>query len=236
MEFSLPRLPLTLRCSCSTRPHCGQEKNVNSEGPRFMTAWKKKLEKDGLISQTRQFKWVLLKPRGIVWSVFAEKSHFILTVTTEIGDMLILVFRTRKLMLRELCEMYIMIQLASSKVGLDSKFWCLLLLFNCKVVSSSLRPPGLQHPRLLCLPLSPGGCSNSCPLSQGYYLTVSALAAPSLLLGISRFRLSALLLCSLPVRPNHGTGAMWTQHLNWMTLNLNDWSENCLSLKWFPYL
>ena len=46
-------------------------------------------------------------------------------------------------MLRELCEMDIMIQLASSKVGLDSKFWCLLLLFNCKVVSSSLRPPGL---------------------------------------------------------------------------------------------
>ena len=36
-------------------------------------------------------------------------------------------------MLRELREMDIMIQLASSKVGLDSKFWCLFLLFNLKL-------------------------------------------------------------------------------------------------------
>ena len=59
-------------------------------------------------------------------------------------------------MLRELREMDIMIQLASSKGGLDSKFWCPLSLFNCRLVSNALRPQGLQHPRLLCPPLSPG--------------------------------------------------------------------------------
>ena len=48
-----------------------------------------------------------------------ELSHLILTVTTEIGDMIILVFRIRKLMLRELREMDIIIQLTSSKGGLD---------------------------------------------------------------------------------------------------------------------
>ena len=178
MGFSLPRSAWTLGCSLSTRPHCGREKNENSERPRFMTAWKKKLEKDGLIIQSRQFRWGLVKPQGIVWSFSAEKLHLILTVTTEIGDMIILVFRIRKLMLRELREMDIMIQLASSKGGLDSKLWCLLLLSNCKVVSNSLRPQGLQHPRLLCPPLSPGGCSDSCPLSQWCYLTVSSFAAP----------------------------------------------------------
>ena len=31
---------------------------------------------------------------------------------------------------------------------------------------------------LLCLPLSPGVCSNSCPLSQGYYPTIFSSAAP----------------------------------------------------------
>ena len=29
-----------------------------------------------------------------------------------------------------------------------------------------LQPHGLQHIRLLCLPPSPGACSNSCPLNQ----------------------------------------------------------------------
>ena len=33
-------------------------------------------------------------------------------------------------------------------------------------VSESLQPHGLQHTRLLCPLLSPGVCSNSCPLSQ----------------------------------------------------------------------
>ena len=34
--------------------------------------------------------------------------------------------------------------------------------------------PWLQHSRLLCPPLSPGVCSNSCPLSWWCYLTISS--------------------------------------------------------------
>ena len=41
----------------------------------------------------------------------------------------------------------------------------LLLLFSHSVVSDSLQPHGLQHTRLPCPSLSPGVCSNSCPLS-----------------------------------------------------------------------
>ena len=40
-----------------------------------------------------------------------------------------------------------------------------LLLFSCLVMSESLWPHGLQHNRLPCPSLSPGVCSNSCPLS-----------------------------------------------------------------------
>ena len=40
------------------------------------------------------------------------------------------------------------------------------LLFSHSVVSDSLWPYGLQHVRLLCPPLSPEVCSNSCSLSQ----------------------------------------------------------------------
>ena len=39
----------------------------------------------------------------------------------------------------------------------------------------SLWPHGLQHSRLLCPPLSPGVCLNSCPLSQWCYLIILSL-------------------------------------------------------------
>ena len=45
-------------------------------------------------------------------------------------------------------------------------------------MSDSLRPNGLQHARLLCPPLSPRLCSNSCPLSQWCYLIISSSAVP----------------------------------------------------------
>ena len=38
----------------------------------------------------------------------------------------------------------------------------------------SLGPHGLQHTRLPCPSPSPGACSNSCPLSQWYHLTISS--------------------------------------------------------------
>ena len=45
-------------------------------------------------------------------------------------------------------------------------------------MSNSLWSHGLQHTRLLCPPLSPGICSNSCPLSRWCYLTISSSPVP----------------------------------------------------------
>ena len=41
----------------------------------------------------------------------------------------------------------------------------------------TLQPRGLQHAQLPCPLLSPGICSNSCALSQWYYLTISSSIA-----------------------------------------------------------
>ena len=49
--------------------------------------------------------------------------------------------------------------------------------FSCSVVSDSLRPHGLQHPRLPCPSLSPGACSVSCSLSQSCYWPISTSVA-----------------------------------------------------------
>ena len=54
----------------------------------------------------------------------------------------------------------------------------LLLLFICLVVSDSLWPHGLQHVILPCPSLSPGVCSNSCPLSQWCHPTISSSVIP----------------------------------------------------------
>ena len=63
-----------------------------------------------------------------------------------------------------------------------SMFQCSLtqcsVQFSCSVMSDSLQPHGLHHTRLPCLSLSPGVCSNSCPLSLWFYLSVSSSAAP----------------------------------------------------------
>ena len=45
-------------------------------------------------------------------------------------------------------------------------------------MSDSLWPHGLQHARLLCLPLFPGVCSSSCPLSQWCHPTISSSVSP----------------------------------------------------------
>ena len=50
------------------------------------------------------------------------------------------------------------------------------LLFSHSVVSKSLQPHGMQHARLPCPSLSPRVCSNSHPLSQWCYLTISSSA------------------------------------------------------------
>ena len=54
----------------------------------------------------------------------------------------------------------------------------LLLLLSCSVLSSSLRPHGLQYTRLACPSPSPGAFSNSCPLSQWCHPTSSSSVIP----------------------------------------------------------
>ena len=63
----------------------------------------------------------------------------------------------------------------------------LLLLFSHSVMSNSVRPHGLQHARLPYPSLSPGACSNSCPLSQWYHPTISSFSSRPLLLLPSTF-------------------------------------------------
>ena len=53
-----------------------------------------------------------------------------------------------------------------------------MLLFSCQVVSDSSQPDGMQQARFLCPPLSPRVCSNSCPLSQWWFLTILSSACP----------------------------------------------------------
>ena len=57
-------------------------------------------------------------------------------------------------------------------------FKILLLLFNHSVMSYSLQPHGLPHARFPHPSLSPGVCSNSRPLSQWYYPTISSSVTP----------------------------------------------------------
>ena len=44
----------------------------------------------------------------------------------------------------------------------------------CSVVSDALRPHGLQHTRHPCPSLSPGVCSNYCPLNQWCHPAISS--------------------------------------------------------------
>ena len=48
------------------------------------------------------------------------------------------------------------------------------LLFSLYLMSDSLWPHELQYARLPCPSLSPGVCSNSCPLSQWCHPTISS--------------------------------------------------------------
>ena len=54
----------------------------------------------------------------------------------------------------------------------------LFVQFSCSVMFDSLQPHGLQHATLPCPSPPPGGYSNSCPLSQWCYPTVSFFVVP----------------------------------------------------------
>ena len=51
-------------------------------------------------------------------------------------------------------------------------------MFSHSVMSDSLQPRGLQHPRLPFPSPSPGVCSNSCPLSQWWHPTMLSSVVP----------------------------------------------------------
>ena len=50
--------------------------------------------------------------------------------------------------------------------------------FSSSVVSDSLWSHGLQHARLPCPSLTPGACSNSCPLSRWCHPTILSSVVP----------------------------------------------------------
>ena len=52
------------------------------------------------------------------------------------------------------------------------------LSFSLSVVSDSLRPHGLQHPRISCPSLSPRVYSDWCPLSEWRHPTISSSVTP----------------------------------------------------------
>ena len=54
----------------------------------------------------------------------------------------------------------------------------ILLLFSRQVISNSLQPHGLQHARFPCPSVSPGVCSDSCPLSWWCHPTISSSVVP----------------------------------------------------------
>ena len=54
-------------------------------------------------------------------------------------------------------------------------FYCCSVARSCLTLCE--QPHVLQHARFPCLSLSPGVCSNSCPLSWWCYLTISSSAA-----------------------------------------------------------
>ena len=82
-------------------------------------------------------------------------------------------------------------------------YFCCLKLCVCLVAKScpTLQPHGLQHTRLPCPSLSPRVCSNSCPLSQWCYWTISSSAAP-FSFGLQSFPISG----SFPVSWNFTSG------------------------------
>ena len=49
-----------------------------------------------------------------------------------------------------------------------------MLLFSCSVMSDSLQHHGLQHARFPCPLLSPGVCSDTCPLNWWCHSTISS--------------------------------------------------------------
>ena len=116
-----------------------------------------------------------------------------------------------------------------------SKNWIDLLLssFSHPVMSNSLQPHGLQHTRLPCSSPSPIVCSNSCPLSQWCYATISSSVIPFSSC-LQSFQASG----SFPMSRLFASGSQSTGASAWASvcpMNIQDWfplgMTGCISLQ-----
>ena len=90
-------------------------------------------------------------------------------------------------------------------------------------MSGSLWPPELQHARLPCTSLSPGVCSNSCPLSQRCYLTVSSSVTH-----FSSCPQSFQASGSFPMSQLFTSGYIWVNE--WIKLQKEVWFPNAFQI------
>ena len=91
--------------------------------------------------------------------------------------------------------------------------------FSLSVVSDSLRPHGLQQTRLPCPSLTPGACSNSCPLSRWCHPTISSSVLP-----FSTCLQSFPALGSLPVSQFFTSGGQNNRaSASVLPMNIQDW-------------
>ena len=102
---------------------------------------------------------------------------------------------------------------------------CHLLLFSLSVMSDSLGPHGLQHPRCPCPSLSPGVCSNSRPLSQWCQGTSHPLCPllllPSIFPSIISFPMSQLFTsCGQSIGASAPASAIPINSQGWFPLGL----------------
>ena len=93
-----------------------------------------------------------------------------------------------------------------------------LLLFSRWILSDSLRPRGLQHARLPCPSLSPGICSNSCPVELVMLSKHLSLFCPILLL--------SSIFPSIRVFSNESAlHIRWSKYWNFSISPSNEYSE-----------
>ena len=101
-------------------------------------------------------------------------------------------------------------------------------------MSYSLWPHELQHSRVTCPSLSPGVCSDSCPLSQWCYLTISLSGIPFSFC-LQSFPPSG----SFPVSQLYASGGQSTGHLSFsLSISPSNEYSGLISFRmdWFDLL
>ena len=102
--------------------------------------------------------------------------------------------------------------------------WCMEYYFSFSQITLIVivvqRPHGLQHTRLLWPSISPGVCSDSCPLSQWCYLTILSclplFLLPSVFLSIRVFSSELAL-------PSDGQSIEASASASVLPMNIQDW-------------